>query len=346
VGILDGISRALESRTPPTNARILVALAIAMASAAFAASQFVHGRPHSDFGMLWYAARTLLHGQDPYSVIGPGKEFNYDWPLIYPNTAVVAVLPFTLLSERWATAAFTGLSSWLLAFGITRDGWYRIPLFASVAYISAAQLGQWSMLFTAALFLPFLTFFSAAKPQDALYVLAAAVSRRSYKFAALGTAVLLALAFALYPQWLFTWFGAISRTSGMEPLIIRMGGPLVLLVLLRWRRPESWLVLTLAALPRSWGWYNTLPLFAVPRSFGESVFLAGTTMFGAWYADNFLDPTTAGGLIASVGNVIVLTMYLPVTLMILRKKNEGPPPVWLQPFRARQPNALDARIGP
>ena len=109
---------------------------------------------------------------------------------------------------------------------------------------------------------------------------------------------------------------------------MRIGGPLLLIALLRWRRPETWLVLTLAVSPQSWGWYGTLPIFTVPRNFGESVFLAATALIGVWYADNVLDPTSLDSLVAAVGSVIVVTIYLPAVFLILRRKNIGPSPVW------------------
>lgn len=310
-----------------------------------AAAQFAHGRPHSDFGMLWFGARALLRGIDPYSVIGPGKTFNYDWPLIYPGTALVAALPLAPFTEQWATAIFVGISAWLLAFGITRDGWYRVPLFITGAFISSVQLGQWSMLFTAALFLPLLAFLSIAKPQGALPILSASLEKRAPWAAVIGMVTLLSISLVMSPHWIPRWLDAIGNTTAMEPPIMRLGGPLLLITLFRWRRPETWLLLTLAALPQSWGWYNTLPLFAIPGTFAESVVLAGTAMMGAWYADTQLEATSIDGLVRSVGAVIVITIYLPAALMILRRKNEGPSPFWLRYLRRTRSEHATAADG-
>jgi hypothetical protein len=321
--------RFVSSRSPSMTHRIAVATAIACIAGAFALSQFSRGRPHSDFGMVWYGAQALLRHVDPYLVIGPGRSFDYEWPLIYPATALVAVLPFTILAEQWATTIFVALSTWLLAFGLTRDGWYRIPLFTTTAFIASAQLGQWSILFTAALFLPQLLFFSAAKPQAAIAILAATRARRGILGAVVGTVVLLTISLLLSPHWIARWVDVASKATHMEPPIMRMGGPLVLIALLRWRRPETWLLLTLAFSPQSWGWYGTLPIFTVPRNFGESVFLAATALIGAWCADNVLNPSSLDELVGAVGTIIVLTIYVPAVVMILRRKNEGPLPAWL-----------------
>jgi hypothetical protein len=340
------LRRFASSRSPSVNHRIAFATAIACVAGAFALSQFPRGRPHSDFGMVWYGARVLLRHVDPYLVVGPSRPFDYEWPLIYPGTALVAVIPFTILTEEWATKVFVGLSTWLLAFGLTRDGWYRVPLFTTTAFIVSAQLGQWSILFTAALFLPQLLFFSAAKPQAAMAILAATKDRRGILAAVVGGLVLLTISLLMSPHWIASWVDAVSNATHMEPPIIRMAGPLVLIALLRWRRPETWLLLTLAASPQSWGWYGTLPIFTVPRNFGESVFLAATALIGVWYADNVLNPTSLDGLVAAVGTVIVVSIYLPAVFLILRRKNEGPSPAWLtwrsRPVAGKEASSLPA----
>ena len=325
----DSVRAFITSRSPSTPQRIVFASAVACAAAAFALSQFSRGRPHSDFGMVWYGARALLRHIDPYLVIGPGKPFDYEWPLIYPGTALVAVMPFTMLTEEWATTVFVGVSTWLLAFGLTRDGWYRIPIFTTSAFIASAQLGQWSILFTAALFLPQILFFSIAKPQASIAILAATRDRRGILAAVAGALFLLTVSLLLSPHWIGSWIDVVGRATQMEPPIVRFGGLALLMVLLRWRRPETWLLLVLAVSPQSWGWYGTLPIFTIPKSFAESVFLAATALVGAWYADNVLNPTSLDGLVSSVGTVIVMTIYLPAALLILRRKNEGPSPVWL-----------------
>lgn len=336
----------MTSRCPSGTQRVVFATVAALSAAWFAREQFNSGRPHSDFGMVWFGARALLGHVDPYALIGPGKTFNYEWPLIYPGSALVAVLPLAALTEQWATTLFVGISTWLLAFGMTRDGWYRIPLFTTSAFIASAQLGQWSILFTAALFITPLAFLSAAKPQAALPILAASTSRRALWIAAVGALILVSISFLMFPHWVPSWLKTMSEASHMEPPIVRFGGPLLLITLVRWRRPETWLLLTLAVSPQSWGWYGTLPLFTIPKKFSEAVLLAATALFGAWYADNVLNPVSLDDLVSSVGSVIVFTIYVPAALLILRRKNEGPEPAWLAsiPLLARKTSVrADAR---
>ncbi|HEX6574970.1 MAG TPA: hypothetical protein VF042_08345, partial [Gemmatimonadaceae bacterium] len=110
---------AVETGLPERRSRAVFALIIAIAAATFTYLQFAR-RDHSDFGMVWYGARALMAGMDPYSQIGPGKAFDYEWSLIYPVPALVLVSPLSWMSEQYATAVFVGVSCFLLAYGITR----------------------------------------------------------------------------------------------------------------------------------------------------------------------------------------------------------------------------------
>ncbi|HEX6576365.1 MAG TPA: hypothetical protein VF042_15460, partial [Gemmatimonadaceae bacterium] len=208
-------------------------------------------------------------------------------------------------------------------------GWYRVPVFVTSAFLTSVKLGQWSILFTAALFFPVLAVISAAKPQDALPVLASSTKSSTAVFAGLGGIALVAVSFLIFPQWVAEWSAAIRHAPHMTPLILRPGGVLVLAALMKWRRPETWLLLGLVATPHSWGWYAVLPMFTIPASFGEAVFLAGTALAGDWYANTVLDPQTVGGLTSSVGSIIIVTICLPCVAMILRRPNAGESPWWL-----------------
>ena len=325
----------LTSPQPPRAVRLAFASALALSFGFFTLAQFDSASRHSDFGMVWFGARALINGVDPWSAVGPHLAFDYDWRLIYPGTALVAVLPLTPFSERVATALFIGISTWLLAFGITKDGWYRVPIFASLAFISAARLGQWSILFTAAVFLPALAFFSAAKPQAAIPVLAAARTRTAFIAALAGFAILTVSSLLLDPGWPARWLAAARASSYMDPAITYFPGVLVLAVLSKWRRPEAWIILSLAVVPQSWGWYNTLILFTIPASFAEAVILCATTLLGAWFADNHVNASTPDGLMEAMGRTINVTVYLPATIFVLRRKNVGPTPAWLKPFVKR-----------
>src|ERR1051326_8311899 len=72
----------------------------------------------SDFDQLWFAARALWRGADTYALIGPGKPYDWPWPLVYPLSTVVAVLPFSALPLLFARVLFVSLSAGTLAYGL------------------------------------------------------------------------------------------------------------------------------------------------------------------------------------------------------------------------------------
>lgn len=281
---------------------------------------------HADFGEVWFGANALLHGADPYGLVGPGRVFDFEWGLLYPGTALVVGLPFTALSEQSATYAFVFISSLLLAYGISRDSWHRLPIFATEAFASSAQLAQWSIVLTAALFIPWLAFLTVAKPQAGIPVLAVS-SRQSLKTAAIGGAALLVISLVLLPTWPLEWLHEVRATGQLRAPVFRFGGFLVLLLLLRWRRPESWLILTMAFMPQSWGWYNVLMLFAIPATFVEASLLALLSTGGAIALPYVVrSATTPESFYSAAAAVLVCSSYLPAVFIVLRRPNRGDPP--------------------
>jgi hypothetical protein len=331
-----------SDRSPAFFERTIAAFTVSIFAGLITARQY-YGKSgsHTDFGMVWFAARSLLQGTNPYSLIGPGRAFDYTWPLIYPLPAALVVMPFAPFTEGVAATLFVGLSSGLLSFGMTRDGWYRMPLFISEAFLSSARLGQWSILITAGLFFPWLAVFAIAKPQTAIPVIAGSTSQKSIVFAVVGGVILFGISIVMQPHWIGFWLDNVRRAEHMEPPITRLAGLLIFLVLLRWRRPESWLVLLLASLPQSWGWYGTLALFTVPATFGESVFLAGVATIGGNIAALAMPAhPSIDGFYTWTATSVILTVYAPAVLLILRRPNEGPSPWWLAKLKEKNEKAF------
>jgi hypothetical protein len=307
---------------PTTRMRVLVAIAIAAAGMMLAFHGF-QTELHSDFGASWFGARVMLQHRDPYLLIGRGREFDH-WPLLYPAPALVAAIPFVAFTERAATVLFVGLSTFLLAFGVTRKSWHLLPMFITEPYTSSAKLGQWSIIFAAALFFSWLAVISVCKPQASVPVLVALRRRQPFVAAVMGGVVLLAVSFALLPHWPVEFYDNVRAAPGMQPPIARWGGFMVLLALVRWRRPETWLLIATACMPQAWGWYGTLALFTIPKSFAESVALAGAVAIGGWIgAVTIPSAMQLESFFAWAGALVVCSVYLPVTLLILFRPNEG-----------------------
>ena len=291
----------------------------------------------TDFSQLKFGAEAMLHGGDPYKLVGMGKVFPSAFPIMYPATAYTAVMPFTLLNDRAAGALFIALGTFLLAYGSTAGTWHRLPMFASFAFTHNVQLAQWSPLMTAMLFLPWLAVFSSGKPNQAIPILASSPSVKMIRAATLGTAVLFLISVAFLPQWPWEWLKIVSRGSQMQPPLIHLGGFFILLALLRWRRPEAWLVLLMACMPASWAWYNLLILLAaVPKTYREAAMLSLVSSFGALLAINILPGPSSPTSFPFWWAFQVAFGYLPATILILTRPNVREAPPWAEPIKRRQ----------
>lgn len=214
----------LAVASPTRRQRLAVSAIVAALSAVFVANTYKAAPEyHSDFGIAWFGGRAMLDGRDPYQLIGPGREFDIKWAPLYPATAMVAAMPVAALTEELATMGFVAISVFLLAYGITRDGWHLMPLFATEPFASSARLGQWSILVTAAWFLPWLASLTLAKPQAFLPILVASRSRAPFLLASIGGIALLLISLAFLPSWPAAWLDAMKSTSHMSPPIARPG---------------------------------------------------------------------------------------------------------------------------
>lgn len=319
------------SNNPTRRQRILLGVCVAaVAMAGLSWQNHLRGDHRTDFGMIWFGARTMLTGGNPYELVGPGLAFEWTYPLLYPGTALVAGIPFAWLSENAASVAFIGVSSFLFSYGMTRQSWHLLPLLASEAFRQSVMAAQWTLVLTAALFLPWLAGLVAVKPQSGAAVLAA-TPRKGLKAAAIGSVVLLLVSLALIPSWPADWLALIQgRTDHMRPRVLAPGGILVLLLLTRWRRPEAWLIITLACLPQTLASYSLLMLLTVASTFREAAALVLISTAGG-YADPYLvtGNPTPDELYRFLANVEVATAFLPATLLVMRRRNSGDPPAWL-----------------
>ena len=308
-----------------------VALAFALAVAiVFAAVCFwaASHRPHednTDFAQIWHAAKALVAGLDPYAAIGPGTSFPQPYPLFYPLPAVLIGTPFTALSVRWADAAFAAISAGFLLFAVLRSERHRLLLIVSAPFIYATWLSQWSPLLTAAALVPIFGFLLVAKPT----IGAALFFYRPDLRAVLGIAILVALSFAIQPNWASEWRTSLRSTGHMVVPIVHGAGPLLALAILRWRRPEARLLLAMACVPQTAILYEALPLALIPGGFAEmSVFVALSWVACEWWVHTGLNLSMSAQTLHSV-HIIVPLLYLPCLIMVLRRPNEGSLPVWI-----------------
>jgi len=299
--------------------RLLVALAAGVLAYLLVWSP-LHANPRflaKDFTWPWRAARALLLGHDPYRVIQTTGPFPFSSPFFYPLPAAIVATPFAPLPPDRAGALFFALSTALLAFGVTRDGLWRLLVFTAAPFFMAAANTQWSPLLAAAALLPGLQWVGAAKPNLGL----AAYAYRPSRWGLIGGIGLVALSFVILPHWLAGWRAAVAQMPHHAPPVLRLGGIVLLLALLRWRTAEGRLVFVMACVPQVLYFYDQFLLWLVPRTWRQLLVLSASSWLGvaAWW---WVRPRSGSGLDAAAPFVIVL-VYGPALGLVLRFKNDG-----------------------
>lgn len=333
-----GFVRCPETRhrrvTSPVRWRVRLALSVTLGIVAGLVTlqkslRFDYPR---DFAQVWFAARAIAHGANPYPLVGPYLAFTWPFPLLYPLPAGVIALPFAPLSQTAACVLFSALAGTAFAWALLEYGYGPLFGFFSASLHFAAETVQWSPLYAGAVVVPWLSLFLVAKPTIGLAIFAARPSR----WAVVGVALFGSVAFAIHPGWVRDWLSAISANNAAwapdkpyQVPLLAPGGFLALLCLLRWRRPEARLVAALACVPQTPLLYETVPLFLVPRTFWQSAVLLGCSYAVHYITVGVLPPEAMRpDHLNMSGRLIVALMYLPCTVMILRRPNEGTVPTW------------------
>jgi hypothetical protein len=182
---------------------------------------------------------------------------------------------------------------------------------------------------TAAIYLPVIAAIACIKPQSAIPVLASSTDRRHWIAAVAGSAVLLVVSFVLLPSWPADWMSQVGKSGDFTAPVRGFAGPAVLLCLLRWRRPEAWLVLVAACLPQTWPPYNGLILMAVAFTYREMATLSLVSSFSWVILALVTSPVTKAEEQQYQSMVLILSSYIPATILILLRPNEGRGPLWL-----------------
>jgi hypothetical protein len=332
----------MPNPTPSTRSRLLVAAVIGLAAGGLTLYlRVAHLTTFSDFDSMWFAGRAVMSGENPYVAVRGG----YHWPLHYPLTAILIAQPFTIFSQAWSAAAWTAVGFALLAYGLTAAAWWPLLGLASYPAVDTAQLAQWSALSTAVASLPWLAFLSIAKPTTA-GVVAASYAQRTLRrpaivLSAVITVVLMLVAFWLRPFWISEWLGSVRATKEFVPLVLRPGGVVLLLALLRWRRPEGRLIALLALVPQTASPYDALPLLLVYSTRREALVCAWL----GFAAVPFLAVrgTTLPTFMAAAEHntpILLVSLYLPALFLLLRRPNVGYVPAWLELGTQRLPGWL------
>jgi hypothetical protein len=261
-----------------------------------------------DFFIFWTAGRALVHGADPYQAVAA---LNRGYPFFYPMPAAMIMAPFGLLQWQVALTVFMGLSGALLGLAASRYGRGLAPALLSAGFLNAVVEGQWTPLLVAGAVLPWLGSVLVAKPSIGL---ALWVSRPS-RLAAAGGAVLLALSVAIQPSWPASWLASLRATNHVAP-IFRPGGFILLLALLKWRTPEGRLLAALACVPHTSSFFETLPLFLIPRDRVQGYALAGLSFVALVVKEYTMTGATLEARIASAWTPLFIFLWLPALVLV------------------------------
>jgi len=335
------LTSLLEARRVPTRRRAVLAVLCGLLAAAVTIQKNLREPTPRDFEQVWFAARAILSGADPYAQIGPGLAFDWPFPLVYPLPAAVIAIPLAPFPAQTATALFCAFAGALFAWALMEHGYGPLFGFFSMPVRAAFETVQWSPLLAASTVLTPLAIFSIAKPTVGTAVFFARPSR----WAVAGAIVFGGAALLIDPRWVGDWLAAIARykailapTAPFRAPVTFIGGPIALLCLLRWRRPEARLVAALACVPQTLVLYEAVPLLLVPRTFWQSVAVVVLSYVGHLWVRMHLPPNYHDDLAyPMVGQAMVWSLYLPCTLLVLRRKNAGELPAWVERRIARWP---------
>jgi len=281
--------------------RLLISAAVGIASGIFCWRLMTRlGIGAGDFTWAILAARDLLARRNPYAT-----------PMqLYPLPAALFGLPFIAMKPEIAAGAFYGISSALLAFGITRDGYQRLLIFLAYPYWAGILTAQWIPLIMASTFLPLLMPAALAKPQIGLPVALTHIGRKG----TLMCVVVLALSFLLVPGWIPLWLAGLGGYSRFIPLLV-LPGPVLVLALLRYRERDAWLLFLAGCMPQRW-FYDPFYLWLIPRTRRAIVFTVGLSWIpGIWRW--YHTPRS----FTEVGRWTVLWFYLPMLFVLLFRQS-------------------------
>jgi hypothetical protein len=249
-----------------------------------------------DFNWAIWAAQDLLAHRNPYA-----RHMQ-----LYPIPCAIFGLPFIWMQPSVAGGVFYGISSGLMAFGLSRDGYHRLLVFLAYPYYAGLITAQWTPLIVASALLPALLPATLAKPQLGLPVLLTSATRRGL----LACAALIVLSFLVLPKWPCLWAGNLYLYARFIPLLV-LPGPLLALALLRYREREARLLFLMAIVPQRW-FYDMFILWLIPKSRREFV-LTAFCSWGAGIWRWYHQPAS----ITEVGRASVIFMYLPMLMVVL-----------------------------
>ena len=308
------------SPAPGRRPRALAALAIGLFAAIWVWGLYRNlpaGTP-SDFDYAYQAIRSVLDGQDPYAAAHQrhaADSTRWEFALPFMGPTVLSALPLVWLPPWLARAAFAGVSAALFAYTMSRRGWWRLTACLSGGFLLSTFLCQWEPLLVAAALDTRLGFALAFKPTVgfALWL------RRPNIRSAIAVAGVFAVSLAVMPHWPAGWRATVSGMDSFVPPVMRVGGVLLLLALLRWREPSGRLLAAMALVPQTSLVYATLPAVLVAQNFRELATLSVLSFVAVPLTTRLSPGSSFAGHLDAAWPALLALCYLPPLIMVLRR---------------------------
>jgi hypothetical protein len=279
----------------------------------------------SDWDPTWVATAALLRGESPYAAIQVPP-----WPnwLLYPLPALLVTVPFTYIPLPLARGIFAAIGTAAFTYAITRRHRWTLYFLISGAMLWSWVVVQWPPLLIAAVLTPSLSWLLAVKPTLGFALWTAWPNRK----AVIGGLLFVGISLLVRPGWVQEWLASVAKTPH-ESHLLRPGGFLMLLGMLRWRRPEGRLLAALCLVPQTTALYETLPLALLCRNRPQAAGFAGLTMLA--HLLYLLGPQGPWPVGAEYQWWVLLALvYLPAIVLVLRRPNQDQSDwTWLAPSR-------------
>jgi hypothetical protein len=306
----------VEAAVPSRAWRMKASLAAGLVAGVFVVVLYARQQPGviSDWDPTWVATKALLRGDSPYDAIQVPP-----WPnwLLYPLPALLVTAPFTLIPLPLARGVFVALGTMAFTYVITRRARWTLYFLISGAMLWSWMVVQWAPLLIAAVLTAPLSWLLAVKPTLGFALWSGWPSRT----AVIGGLLFLGISLLIRPTWIPEWLEAVSKTPH-SPHLLRPGGGLMLLGLLRWRRAEGRLLAALALVPQTTALYETLPLALLCRDRPQAAGFATLTMLA--HLLYLLGPQGPWPVGAEYQWWVLLALvYLPAIVLVLRRPNEA-----------------------
>ena len=311
--------------------RVVLSLGVGVITALFALELATRPNVHTDFEVMWTATRLWVEGRDPYAMRPGSPLWRFEDPLFYPLPTLMLLWPIHWMSRGFATAVFVAIPAALLAWRLSKPALWPLLALASPSFVMAVVLGQWTPWLVLAILWPAVGFLLASKPTLGVACFAYRLTRRAF----VGGAVILLVSLALWPAWPLLWLRNVQAVIEHPSPIATPFGVLLCLAVLRWRRAEARLLLAMACVPQLLLFADQLPLMLVARSARQAALLT----IGGWVAAVlwFVQDAHKFGAVWFAAPYVLAGCYLPALWIVLRQRNEGTIPLWLERRVARWP---------